>query len=106
MGAEISVVLPQMPDDPEAFAEMLARFGCPARFTTIDALPIVRLAKGETPPAPPADGRDWILQPAPGDLVRIETVPEGYAGLAYALLEAARAGLHPFYGVLKGGAAT
>ena len=103
LGAEISVFLPQMPDDPEMFAEMLARFGCPARFTTIDAQPIVRLAEGETPPAPPADGQDWILQPAPGDLVCIETVPEGYAGLAYAPLEAARAGLQPFYGVLYKG---
>ena len=103
LGAEISVILPAMPDDPEAFAEMLARFGCPARFETIDALPLVRLAEGEVPPVPPADGRAWVLQLAPGDLVRMEAVPEGYAGLAYAPLEAARAGLQPFYGVLYKG---
>ena len=103
LGAEISVVLPQMPNDPEAFAEMLTRFGCSAHFTTIDALPIIRLAEGETAPVPPTDGRAWILQPAPSDLVHIETIPEGYAGLAYAPLEAAQVGLQPFYGVLYKG---
>mgnify|MGYP001165081507 CR=1 FL=1 len=100
LGAEISVILPAMPDNPEAFAEMLVRFGCPARFETIDTMPLVRLAEGEAPPTPPVDGRAWILQPGPDDLIHMEAVPEGYAGLAYAPLEAARVGLQPFYEVM------
>jgi len=103
LGAGVSIVLPRMPDDPDTFGEMLERFGSPARFGLATELPIVRLEAGEEPPPPPDREGKWILQPAPQDLIRFVSLPAGYAGFAYAPLEAARAGIQPFYGVLYKG---
>ena len=100
LGADVSVVLPRRPEAPDQFGELLERFGCPASFGRRSDLDIVRLEPGEKPPPPPDGGGPWVLQPAPADLVRYAALPVGYAGFAYAPLEAARAGLQPFYGVL------
>ena len=104
LGARISIVLPRTPDDPKLFARMLERFGCPPRFGVHDDLPFVPLARGADPPPPTEQGqppdRPRVLQPAPEDLIRYTSVPAGYQGLAHAPLEAARAGIQPFYGVL------
>jgi len=103
LGAEISILLPQAPPEPQKFKEMLTRFGINSKFGTIDELPIVRLQAGQTAPAPPDDEHEWILQPAPQDLIALKFLPKGYAGFAYAPLEAAKAGLQPFYEVLYKG---
>lgn len=99
-GASVSVLLPGVPDNPHAFREMIERFAPSVRFGPASSLNVVRLAAGETPPPPPDTERKWVLQPTPQDLVKLKAPPPGYAGFAYAPLEAARAGIQPFYGVL------
>ncbi len=100
LGASVSLLLPTMPESPDRFSEMIERFGYPACFGLHSDLSIVRLAPGEAIPEPPDNRKQWILQPAPQDLVKLKAPPTGYAGYAYAPLEAARAGMQPFYDVL------
>ena len=103
LGAELTVVVPEMPEDTVAFRELLDRFGAPAVFGPSSALPIVRLAPGEKPAAPPDESGTWVLQPAPQDIIKYKKPPAGYAGLAYAPLEAARIGMDPFADVIYKG---
>jgi len=100
LGAKLSVLLPVEPVDPESFKEMLVRFGTGGRFTVVGDLNIVKLRPGQTPPPRPDGNGEWILQPAPQDLIKLEAPPTGYAGFAYSPLEAAKADIHPFHGVL------
>ena len=91
VGAALSIVLPEMPDDVESFRQLLKRFGVPDRFGTPEDLPIVRLKPGQAPPMPADTGRGWILQPAAQDLITMTQPPDGYVGFAYRPVEAARA---------------
>lgn len=100
LGAELCIVLPREPENPAAFRELLDRFGCPAVFGTLAELSMVRVAEGQTPPPPPDEEHEWMLQLAPPDLVKLEVLPPGYTRLVHAPLEAARAGIQPFYGVM------
>jgi aminoglycoside 3-N-acetyltransferase len=98
-GAQLSVLLPHPPEDEQALNELIQRFGCPRQYTVRSDLKIIQLAAGEAPPPPPDDGV-WVLQPAPQDLIELAKPPPGYVGVAYAPLEAARAGIQPFYDVM------
>ncbi|MBN1294762.1 MAG: AAC(3) family N-acetyltransferase [Candidatus Latescibacteria bacterium] len=100
LGTEVSIILSELPDDPDLFKEMIRRFCGHARFGLLSDLNIVRVPKGKKTPAPPDHMHSWILQPAPVDLMKYESLPPGYNGFAYAPLEAARAGIQPFYDVL------
>ena len=79
---------------------MLRRFGCPAGFGPVSSLNIITYGAGKNSPPAPDDKHEWILQPAPCDLLQLKEPPPGYAGFSYMPLEAARAGLQPFYDVL------
>lgn len=103
LGAELSIILPGKPKNPNSFKKMLERFGITPRFELVSELNIVKLKQGQHPPMPPNNDGPWILQPTTEDLVKAEKLPDGYAGFAYAPLEAARAGIQPFYGVLYKG---
>jgi aminoglycoside 3-N-acetyltransferase len=103
LGASVSVVLPKVPERPNFFNEMVRRFLFGTNVTLASRLDIIRLSPGEQPPAPPSDDREWILQPAPLDLIKLRNPPAGYAGLAFAPLDAARAGIRPFDDVLYRG---
>jgi hypothetical protein len=102
-GARVSVILSRMPDSPQSFKEMVQRFIPGASITLASNLNIVRLSPGEIPPVPPTDGREWIIQPAPLDLIKLTNPAPGYAGFAYAPLDAARAGIQPFHDVIYRG---
>jgi hypothetical protein len=102
-GATLSVVLPRVLDHQDTFNEMVGRFLPGTSVTLASRLDIIRLSPGQKPPAPPTDDREWILQPSVLDLIKLRSLPPGYAGLAYAPLDAARAGIQPFYDVLYRG---
>jgi len=100
LGAELSLVLPALPEKPELFTRMLTRFGAPPHYFLRDNIPVVRVPAGERPPPPPDDKKPWVLQPAPCDLLEMKEPPAGYKGFAYAPLDAADSGIQPFYSVL------
>ena len=103
LGADLTIVLPEMPADNAAFKEFLECFGAPTQFRLMSALPIVRLAPGENVTMPPDEIQKWVLQPAPQDITNYKKPPAGYCGLAYAPLEAASIGMMPFDDVLYKG---
>jgi len=70
LGADLTVVVPEMPEDTVAFRELLDRFGAPTTFGPGSALSIVRLAPGEKPAAPTDESGIWVLQPAPQDITK------------------------------------
>ena len=100
LGAELSILLPAMPDDPAKYKELVDRFASHINFVTAADLNIIHVSAGEKVPPPPDHIHTWILQPDPTDLIRFEALPTGYAGFAYNPVEASQAGLHPFYDVV------
>ena len=100
LGAELSIILPVMPDKPEKYKEMIEHFACHISFRMASDLNIVKLQDGSEIPPPPDHIHRWILQPVSRDLITFNALPRDYAGLAYNPLEAAHAGIQPFYDVL------
>lgn len=100
LGAELSMLLPEMPDDPVKYKDLVDRFASHISFVTASDLNIIRLSAGEKVPPPSDHIHRWILHPDPEDLVRFDVLPSGYSGFAYNPLEASQAGLQPFYDVV------
>jgi len=102
LGARVGFLIHELPHDTHGYEEMIARYGYEPDYRLLSGLPVVTVGRGESPPASHGMKRP-LLQPDPRDLLSYRTLPEGYAGIVYAPLEAARAGLQPFYDVLYRG---
>ncbi|MCD6308397.1 MAG: AAC(3) family N-acetyltransferase, partial [Candidatus Latescibacteria bacterium] len=102
LGAQVCFLIHEPPHDTHGYEEMIARYGYEPEYRLMSGLPVVTVGRGESPPASHGVERP-LLRPDPRDLPSYRTIPEGYAGIVYAPLEAARAGLQPFYDVLYRG---
>jgi len=85
----ISILLPSMPEDVDAFDDMLRHFSTTdIGYLTKKEFEIKELTKGHK------------ILPAPGEIVSYKSLPKGCGGLVYYPLRAAQQGIQPFYDVL------
>jgi hypothetical protein len=85
----ISILLPSMPEDMEAFKDMLKHFSTTdIGYLTKKEFEIKEITKGRK------------ILPKPEEIVNYDNLPKGCSGLVYYPLRAAQQGIQPFYDVL------